>query len=121
MLAGRTQDFDIYAYDLEQEVEIPVAVAPCQQKTPAIHEDMAVWSDNRTRPEDAPSRAGCSNCPDNPFDIYSYNLKTAEERPLVETGGHNGRPSIHGQRVTWQQFQERDESVIVLLDLETGE
>ena len=121
LLAGRTQDFDVYAYDLEQGVEIPVAVAPGQQKTPAIHGDMVVWSDNRNRPEDAPSQAGCSNCPDNPFDIYSYNLKTAEERPLVETGGHNGRPSIHGQRVTWQQFQERDESVILLLDLETGE
>ena len=121
LLEDRRQDFDIYAYDLEQDVEIPVAVMPGQQRAPAIHGDMVVWSDNRNRPEDAPFRAGCSNCPDNPFDIYSYNLKTGEERPLVETGGYNGRPSIHGQRVTWQQFQEGNESAIVLLDLETGE
>ena len=53
--------------------------------------------------------------------FYSYKLKTAKERPLAEIRGHNGRPSIHGQRMTWQQFQEDDESVIVLLDLETGE
>ena len=118
---GRRRDFDIYAYDLEQDVEIPIVVAPGQQETPAIHGDMVVWSDNRNRPEDAPSRAGCSACPDNPFDIYLYNLKTAEERPLTQTGDYNGRPSIHGQRVTWQQFQERNESTIVLLDLETGE
>ena len=117
----RGQDFDIYVYDLEQDVEIPVAVMPGQQRAPAIHGDMVVWSDNRNRPEDAPSREGCSSCPDNPFDIYSYNLRTGEERPLVATGGYNGRPSIHGQRVTWQQFQERNESTIVLLDLETGE
>ena len=117
----RGQDFDIYAYDLVQDVEIPVAVVPGQQMAPAIHGDMVVWSDNRNRLEHAPSRAGCSNCPDNPFDIYSYNLKTAEERPLAETGGYNGWPSIHGQRVTWQRFQERNESAIVLLDLETVE
>ena len=117
----RRQDFDIYAYDLERDVEIPVAVMPGQQRAPAIHGDMVVWSDNRNRPEDAPTNEGCSNCPDNPFDIYSYNLKTGEERPLTQTSGYNGRPSIHGQRVTWQQFQERNESAIVLLDLETGE
>ena len=117
----RRQDFDIYAYDLEQGVEIPVAVMPGQQRAPAIHGDMVVWSDNRNRPEDAPTTEGCSNCPDNPFDIYAYNLKTGEERPLTQTSGYNGRPSIHGQRVAWQQFQEGDESVIVLLDLETGE
>lgn len=29
-------------------------------------------------------------------------------------------PSIHGQRVTCQQFREDEESVIVRLDLETG-
>ena len=118
---GRRRDFDIYAYDLERDVEIPVAVVPGQQETPAIHGEMVVWSDNRNRPEDAPSRAGCSACPDNRFDIYSYNLKMAEERPLTQTGGYHGRPSIHGQRVTWQQFQERNESTIVLLDLDTGE
>ena len=121
LLEGRRQDFDIYAYDLERDVEIPVAVVPGQQMAPAIHGDMVVWSDNRNRPEHAPSRAGCSACPDNPFDIYSYNLKTAEERPPAETGGYNGWPSIHGHRVTWQRFQERNESAIVLLNLETGE
>ena len=121
LLEGHRRDFDIYAYDLERDLEVPVAVAPGQQETPAIHGDMVVWSDNRNRPEDAPYNEGCSNCPDNPFDIYSYNLKTGEERPLTQTGGYNGRPSVHGQRVTWQHFQERNESAIVLLDLETGE
>ena len=55
------------------------------------------------------------------FDIYSYNLKTSEERPLTQTSGYNGPPSVHGQRVTWEQFREGGGSVIVLLDLETGE
>lgn len=120
LLEDRRQDFDIYAHDLEKDVEVPVAVAPGQQLMPAIHGDMVVWSDNRNRSDDTTSNEGCANCPDNPFDIYSYNLETAEGKPLVETGGYNGMPSIHGQLVAWQQFQDGAESAIVLLGLSTG-
>ena len=39
----------------------------------------------------------------------------------MESGGNNGRPSIYGELVTWQQFQEGGESDILLLNLGTGE
>ena len=120
LLEGRRSDFDIYAYDLEHDLEIPVAVMPGRQTLPAIHGDTVVWSDNRNSPDRSPVRAGCGNCLGNRFDIYSYNLATAEEKPLVETGEHNGPPSIHGGLVVWQRFLGKGESDIVLLDLGAG-
>ena len=47
LLADRRRDYDIYAYDLERDLEIPVALAPGRQLMPVIHGDMVVWSDNR--------------------------------------------------------------------------
>ena len=62
-------------------------------------------------------------CP--PFTgTWWYGLTTAIGRRkdrLRQTGGYNGKPSIHGQRVTWQQFQEHNESAIVLLDFDAGQ
>ena len=98
-----------------------MAVAPGQQKLPAIHGDTVVWSDNRNSPARGTVRAGCGYCSGNRFDIYSYNLATEEEKPLVETGEHNGTPSINGELVAWQRFLGKGESDIVLLDLGTGE
>ena len=112
--------YDIYAYDLLNEREFPVAVAPGAQLRPAIYGDTVVWTDNRNSPQRDTTKSGCSNCADNRFDIYSYNLATGEERPLVETGQHNGPPSIHEQLVVWQQIRDAGQSVIVMLDLETG-
>lgn len=121
LLEDRPRDYDIYLYDLENSVEIPVAVAPGTQLMPDIHGDTVVWSDNRNSADRGTPKAGCGNCSDNRFDIYSHNLASAKEKPLVETGDHNGPPSIHGERVTWQQFGAPGESAIVLLDLGTGE
>ena len=120
LIEDRRRDHDIYAYDLERDREIPVAVGPGQQLMPAIHGDTVVWTDNRNRREQATSRAGCTNCPDNRFDIYSYNLATEVEKPLAETGDYNGPPSLHGNMVIWQRFQTEGESDIVLLDLGVG-
>ena len=109
------------AYDTETDEEIPVAVAPGAQQWPAIHGDMVVWADNRNSPVMGTRIAGCHNCPDNRFDIYSYDLTTGEERPLVQGSLYNGTPSIHGQRVVWQSFRENGESEINLLNIGTGQ
>ena len=112
--------YDIYAYDLLNDREFSVAVAPGAQLGPAIYGDTVVWTDNRDSPQRGTNKSGCGNCADNRFDIYSYNLATGEERPLVKTGHHNGPPSIHGPRVVWQQIGDADQSVIAMLDLRTG-
>ncbi len=114
--------FDIYAYDIDLEQEIPVAVTPGSQRVPDIHGNIVVWSDNRHSPYMGTSKAGCGNCPDNRTDIYLYDFDSGEERPIVQTGALNTSPSIRGRNLGWQGFDpERDFAVIRLLDLDTGE
>ena len=48
-------NFDVYAYDLETDQEIPVAVRRGSQRSPVIYGDTVVWADNRNNPQlDAP-------------------------------------------------------------------
>ena len=120
-LQERLGRYDIYAYDLRSDREIPVAVAPGNQRHPAIHGDIVVWSDNRNSPQIGTRAEGCHDLPERRCDVYSYNLATGEEKLLAQTGNNNGSPSIHGDLVVWQQYLEAGGSVIILLDLDTGE
>lgn len=119
-LQERRERYDIYAYDLSSDREIPVVVAPGHQKQPAIHGNVVVWSDNRNSPEIGTRAEGCHDLPDRQCDIYSYNLATGEEKLLAQTGTNNGLPSIHGNLVVWQQYLEAGSSLIVLLDTSSG-
>ena len=113
--------FDIYSYDLANELEIPVAIAPGAQVSPAVQGDVVVWADNRNSHVMGTTIAGCSNCPGNRFDIYSYDFTTGRERPLVESGHYNISPSIHGKLVAWQKFRDDGGSDIQTLDIGTGQ
>ncbi len=121
LLEDRRWDFDIYGYDLEGDVEVPVAVTPGREDAPAIHGDTVVWTHNPNKPPRGLRVPGSTAKPDNRFNIFSYNLATEERQPLVETGEHNVTPSIHGGLLVWQRFRGENESDIVLLDLGTGE
>ena len=121
LLEDRSWDFDIYAYDLEHALEIPVAVTPGRENTPAIHGDTVVWTHNPNKPARGIRVPGSTARPDNRFNIFSYNLATEEKKPLVETGEHNVTPFIHGELLVWQRFRGENGSDIVLLDLGTGE
>lgn len=120
-LQERRERYDIYAYDLSEDREIPIAVAAGHQKEPDIHGDVVVWSDNRNSPGIGTRTEGCHNLPDRHCDIYSYNLVTGEEKVLAQTGTNNGLPSVHGNLVVWQQYLEAGSSLIVLLDMSSGE
>lgn len=113
--------YDIYAYDLSNDREIPIVVAPGNQQHPTIHGDVVVWSDNRNSPQLGTRAEGCHNHTDRQCDIYSYNLAIGEERLLAQTGNNNGSPSLHGDLVVWQQYLETGGSIIVMLDLESGQ
>ena len=121
LLEDRRWDFDIYGYDLEGDVEIPVAVTPGREDAPALHGDTVVWTHNPNKPPRGLAKPGSTAKPDNRFNIFSYNFATEESQPLVETGEHNLAPSIHGGLLVWQRFRGDNESDIVLLDLGTGE
>ncbi len=107
---------DIYAYDLLAGEEIAVAVAPGVQQQPALAGDTVVWADNRSSPARGEPLEGCGNCPDNPFDIYSYNLQTGETAVLIADGKHNAQPTTSGNRAAWITYGEG----IKVLDLTTG-
>ena len=113
-------NFDIYAYNLETGEEIPVAIAPGAQIQPAIHGNTVVWADNRDSPAMETTKAGCSNCPENRFDIYAFDLATGEERVLVETGYYNKTPEINGTYLAWRAYDPERLPEIRLLDLESG-
>ena len=80
LLEDRRWDFDIYAYDLEQDLEIPVAVTLGRENTPVIHGDTVVWTHNPNKPPRGLAVPGSTARPDNRFNIYSYNLATAEKK-----------------------------------------
>ncbi len=107
---------DIYAYDLFAGEEIAVAVAAGVQQQPALAGDTVVWADNRDSPARGQPLEGCGNCPDNPFDIYSYNLQTGETAVLIADGKHNAQPTISGNQAAWITHGEG----IKVMDLTTG-
>ena len=115
-------NFDIYAYNLRTGEEMPVAVAPGSQRSPAIHGDTVVWADNRNSPVAGTSGAGCSNCPENRFDIYALDLTTGDERVLVQGGYFNLAPDINGTHLAWQAHGPGPgrPAEVRLLDLESG-
>ena len=121
LLEDRRWAFDIYGYDLERDLEIPVAVTPGREDAPAMHGDTVVWTHNPNKPPRGLAKPGSTAKPDNRFNIFSYNLATDEKQPLVETGEHNVTPSIHGSLLVRQCFRGENESDIVMLDLGTGE
>ncbi len=112
--------FDIYAYDLEVDEEIAVVEAPGAQWLGGVHDDRVVWADNRNSPTLGTRRAGCSNCPDNRFDIYLYDFNTGDELVLDESGSNSATPDIHGRYIVWRGFDGEGSSTILLYDLEAN-
>lgn len=113
--------FDIYAYDLARNKELVIAVETGGHQWPAVHGESVVWADNRNSPVRGTRKAGCSNCTDNPFDIYAYAFTSGRETLLYASGHYNDMPSIHGQYVVWQEFYAAGKSRIKLLDRTTGQ
>lgn len=114
-------DYDIYAYDLETDTEIEIAVAPGEQQSPTIDGDLVVWQDNRSNPELDGPRTGCHNCPDNRKDIYIYDFGTESSRPLVEDDWLKMTPVADGRRVVWIGFSGDKVGDLFVMDLDTGE
>ena len=112
--------FDIYAYDIELGQEIPVAVAPGAQTSPAVHGDTAIWLDARNSPALDDYRNACRRCPDNAFDLYLYDFFTGKERVIIQDVHENAYPDIHGNRIVRADEDDNGNPAIILHDLDTG-
>ena len=119
--SGSHSEFDIYAYNLRTGEEIPAAVGPGSQRSPAIYGNTVVWADNRNSPAMGTTKAGCSNCPENGFDIYGLDLTTGEERVLVQSWYLNQAPDINGTHLAWQTHEPGRPAEVRLLDLAGGQ
>ena len=92
---------DIYAYDLESDELLQVAVGqPVSRSWPKVDGDIVVWADDRAER----------------FHIYMHDLATGSERLLAEAWAHYPRPTIEGRLVTWEAAEG-----IVQLDIDTGQ
>ena len=49
-----------------------------------------------------------------------YDFATNEEQPIAVSGFLNTEPSVYGNHVVWNAFQEGGGSTIQLLDIDTG-
>jgi hypothetical protein len=119
--------YDLYAYDLAADIEIPVAVAPGAQQSPSIHGDLIVWADNHNSPHLGTPLSGCGNCPENRFDIYLYDFGTQTARAIAEDEWQKSAPSVYGRRVAWMTWRDERQTPVPyqladihLLDLDTG-
>ena len=143
----RSDDGDVYGYDLDREREFSIAVKQGEQGYPArIWGDYVTWHDNRsgswdiylfdlsTREEsviiDAPGSQAYASCYGTyivyhdkrgaTWDIYCYDLSTKEEFAICTAPGDQNRPFIYGDIVVWCDGRE-DAKAIYGYNLETGE
>ena len=78
---------DIYLYDLDTEVEIPICTDSSEQIYPSISGNKIVWVDNRN-----------GNA-----DIYLYDLDTGVETPIcIGLKSEQIYPSISGNKIVWE-------------------
>ena len=113
--------FDIYAYDIEMDLEIPIEVAQGAQRWPVIYGDSVIWSDNRNSPHMGTRKAGCGGCPEVLVDIHLYDFATGEGKMIVESEAANSRSSdIHGDYVVWRGYDGEGRGTDLLHDLSTG-
>jgi beta propeller repeat protein len=81
--------YDIYAYDLDQYLEIRVtSTSGVNEQQPATSGPWVVWQSQI--PGETSSR------------IIARNLDTLESRVLVDNGAQNRNPSMDGDLVTWE-------------------
>ena len=113
------QDFDIYAYDLETDEQIAVAVAPGRQWLGANDGDRIVWSDSRGGAYRGTNPFGCPHCPDTRSGIYLFDFTAGERLLVVDEDMSLARTDIHDRWVVWRDNDHEGREAIRLYDLDT--
>lgn len=98
-------NMDLYGFDLVSNREIPIAVAPGQQRWPDVSGDTVVWWDSDwTRPSLG--------------DIKGYRLSDKKTFVICDDPGEQRTPEIDGSIVVWEDF---DSETVRGMDLSTYE
>jgi beta propeller repeat protein len=78
---------DIFAYNLKNKKEIPIATGPFMESSPDVSHDKIVWEDRNN---------GTLNA-----DIVLYNLTTKEKRQTTKDEYNQADPKIYGENIVW--------------------
>ena len=107
-VGDRYTEYDVYAYDIDLDEILPVAVGPGSQRFPAIHGDRVVWIDDRDCAETKKESKSTRSCPGDLLDVYLYDFATGKERPVAKsTASGYHAPGIHGDFITWRGHMGR--------------
>ncbi len=98
----RNGSWDIYMYDVDLAVEVPICTLPSNQRNPAIWADKIVWQDIR----------------DGGWDIYMYHLTYQTEVPICTLAGQQEKPDIWRDYIVWEDGRNGDRD-IYMYDLST--
>lgn len=103
---------DIYGYNLNNGVELPICTEDSYQGSLDIDGDIVVWTDGRNDYSDT------SNS-----DIYGYNLSTGIEFIICNEPDRQGAPSISGDTVVWMEYRADTDYVTYIYgcQMDTGE
>ena len=107
-VGDRYAEYDVYAYDIDLDEMVPVAVAPGSQRYPAIDGDRVVWIDDRNCSETKNGRRSLRSCPGGLLDVYLYDFATGEEMPVAKsTASGYHAPHIHRDFIAWRGHKGR--------------
>lgn len=88
----RNGNYDIYLFDLTDQIEIPICTEEHDQVAPRIYGDKIVWQDQR--------HGDWRNA-----DIYMYDLKTGTETPICTEPHSQINPVIWNDVIIWMDYR----------------
>lgn len=112
--------YDIYGYNLVEDKEYTIAIAPGAQQNPSLHANYVVWEDNRDSLQKDLPLAGCGNCPDNQYDIYLYDFETESSQVIAQDNWLKSNPVVYDHYIVWEGYDDEfriDETIGGTADL----
>jgi len=114
---------DVYIYDLQSGKERRLSAAgdgAGGQFWPRVDGGRVVWVDGRNNAAGGSKRA-CTNCPDNNWNIYYYDIAAGREYPAATHQYMETGPDLAGDRMVWLEREGFRNTAVVLLDLKSGQ
>jgi beta propeller repeat protein len=101
---NRSDNWDIYMYDLTTNTEKRITTDTANQDSPSISGNRIVWADDRNGNKD----------------IYMYDLSTNTENQITTNTNEQSSPVISGNRIVYVDAAKYSPPVLYMYDLSTN-